>query len=301
MDPVDPALAAWARAETVAALGAGTRPGAVRLLAGREGAAVLAVELADGPVVLRLTGPGAGRGDDERTAAVVALARAAGVPAPAVLATAPAARPSWRVSVEELVEGVPWRQVLEGLAPAETAPVHAELATALLALQSVRPTGFGELDRSGRATGAPLLDALHGRVERRVPDGPARATAHDLLDREAVLFTGDRSPVLTHDDLHSANVLVRRTATGWRLAALLDWENAWAGPADADVARLALWDGMTGPGFWSAYRAAVPARLDGGRRTLVLQLLWCLEHDWSTARHRADTARLRAQLGDGSN
>jgi aminoglycoside phosphotransferase (APT) family kinase protein len=130
-----------------------------------------------------------------------------------------------------------------------------------------------------------------------VPDGPARATAHDLLDREAVLFSGDRSPVLTHDDLHSANVLVRRTATGWRLAALLDWEKAWAGPADADVARLALWDGMTGPGFWSVYRAAVPERDRDARRALVLQLLWCLEHDWPTPRHRADTARLRALLG----
>ena len=281
----------WVRDEAAAALGAPAR--AVRLLQRREGALVLRVEVGDGAVVLRLTSSEAARGDDERTAAVVARVRAAGVPAPEVLATGPALRASWRRSVEEHVDGSPWRDVLGGCTARETAVVHDDLAAAVLALQSVRPGGFGGLERPA----GPLLSALHDRVELRVPAGPRRDVAHEVLVREAGLFDdeGDAA-VVTHDDLHSANVLVRRTAAGWRLAALLDWEKAWAGPADADVARLAFWDGMTGPAFWATYRAAVPERDGDARRALVLQLLWCLEHDWPTARHRADTARLRAQL-----
>ncbi len=291
---MDPEELRWIREEAVGALGPGTRAGDVRVLQRRQGALVLAVEVGGAQVVLRLTGPGAARGDDERTAAVVGLVRAAGVPAPAVLATAPAVRSGWRVVVEEHVDGVPWLSAREGLTPAQLAVVHEELAAALVAVQSVPLSGFGELDRGGRPTGVPLLVALHGRVDLR---GAAPAEAHDLLDREAVLFPDDEPAVLTHDDLHGGNVLVRRTATGWRLAALLDWEKSWSGPADADVARLSLWDGMTGPGFWSAYRSVAIPRPDAARRALVLQLLWCLEHDWPTARHRAGTARLRRLLG----
>ncbi len=293
--PPEQALTAWAREEVTAALGTPAR--AVRPLHRREGALVLQVEAGDGRVVLRLTAPAAARGDDERTAAVVALVRAAGVPAPEVLATGPALRPPWRMSVEEHVDGTPWRELCERLSDLEVHVVHQDLAASLLALQSVRPGGFGELDRSGRPAGVPLVTALHARVDLRVPRGPAQVEAHDLLDREAALFQRDADAVVTHDDLHWGNVLVRRTATGWRLAALLDWEKAWAGPADADVARLALWDGMTGPGFWPTYRSRTPTHPDGARRALVLQLLWCLEHDWPTARHRADTARLRGLLG----
>ena len=219
--------------------------------------------------------------------------RAAGVPAPEVLATGPALRTPWRRSVEEHVDGSPWRDVVDGCTPGDVEAVQADLAEAVLALQAVRPGGFGELDRLGE----PLVGALHARVDLRVPAGPRRDVAHEVLVQEAALFDACGEAVVTHDDLHSGNVLVRRTPTGWRLAALLDWEKAWAGPVDADVARLALWDGMTGPAFWATYRAAVPERDGDARRALVLQLLWCLEHDWPTARHRADTARLRAALG----
>ena len=283
----------WVRDEAATALGAPAR--AVRLLHRREGALVLRVEVGDGAVVLRLTSPEAARGDDQRTAAVVSRVRAAGVPAPEVLSTGPALRTPWRRSVEEHVDGSPWRDVVGGCPPRDVQAVHADLAAAVVALQTVRPGGFGELGSSARD---PVLAALHARADLRVPPGPRQEVAHDVLVREAALFTDERqAAVVTHDDLHAANVLVRQTRTGWRLAALLDWEKAWAGPVDADVARLALWEGMTGPAFWATYRAAVPERDGDARRALVLQLLWCLEHDWPTARHRADTARLQAALG----
>lgn len=54
---------------------------------------------------------------------------------------------------------------------------------------------------------------------------------------------------------------------------------------------------MTGPGFWAAYRAAVPAEPGEEERWAVEELLWCLEYDVATARHRADTVALAARLG----
>jgi aminoglycoside phosphotransferase (APT) family kinase protein len=217
VEPAGPALAAWAREEAVAAVGGTSRAGAVRVLGRRPGALVLAVEVDGEPVVLRLTDPASARGDDERTAAVVGLVRAAGVPAPAVLATRPALRPPWRATVEEHVDGSTWQHVRADLPATAATGLHEDLAQALLALRSVAPGGFGELDRSGRAAGLPLLAALHARVDLRVPAGRARVTAHELLVREAALFTAAEQAVVTHDDLHGANVLVRhgRRAGGW--------------------------------------------------------------------------------------
>jgi hypothetical protein len=78
---------------------------------------------------------------------------------------------------------------------------------------------------------------------------------------------------------------------------VLDWEKAWAGPDDSDLARMAFWDDMTGPGFWGAYRAAVPEDDGSARRALVHQLLWCLEYAVRTPRHQRDTAAVCAALG----
>jgi fructosamine-3-kinase len=165
----------------------------------------------------------------------------------------------------------------------------------LVALGRVGFSSFGELDADGHPPGLGLLPALVRRAER-IRDVRGRRTFLSLLDREADLFTPPPRPVLVHDDLHPGNLLLRRTPAGWRLAAVLDWDKAWAGPAESDLARLAFWDGMTGPAFWSAV-AAPPPDPAADRRRLVHQLLWALEHDAPTARHRADTAALLTRLG----
>ena len=206
-------------------------------------------------------------------------------------------RSPWRRTVEEHVDFSTWPHVRQDLPAAAAARLHGDLAAALVALRSVALAGFGKLDRSGRVAGRRCSPrCTPGSTCASRPAG-ARAIAHEVLAREAALFTTAEEAVVTHDDLHGANVLVRHGPTGWRLAALLDWEESWAGPVDADLARLSLWDGMTGPRCWSVYRAAIPERAVEPRRALVLQLLWCLEHDWPTPRHRADTARLCGLLG----
>ena len=60
---------------------------------------------------------------------------------------------------------------------------------------------------------------------------------------------------------------------------------------------MAFWDDMTGPGFWSAYGTAASTDSAAARRILIYQLMWCLDYNESTPRHRADTARLCRALG----
>lgn len=47
-------------------------------------------------------------------------------------------------------------------------------------------------------------------------------------------------PVLLHNDPHAWNILVVKTDLGYRLAAWLDWEFAWAGDRWWDLARMAI-------------------------------------------------------------
>lgn len=91
--------------------------------------------------------------------------------------------------------------------------------------------------------------------------------------------------------------MFRRHGERWELAAILDWDKAWAGPAESDCARVAFWDDMTGPGLWSAYPEGEPRTPEQRVRAMVYQLLWCLEYDDASPRHAADTAALGRRLG----
>ncbi len=104
-------------------------------------------------------------------------------------------------------------------------------------------------------------------------------------------------PCLCHEDLHGANLLFQRRGGRWRLAGVLDFDKAWSGFHECDLARMAFWTGMTGPGFWAAYQQGRP--LDPGfeDRKAVFQLLWCLEVAWKTPKHRTDTENLCRFLG----
>ena len=264
----------------------------------------------DGAVLLVTTAAGvrlvvkvaAARTDDpvnfERTAVLTALARSTGAPVPKVLAAANSLfRGRWRYLVAEHIDGVRWRELRPRLTQAQVAAAHRALAKTLQGVQSVRFAAFGELDRHGQpAVGQDVVSALHQRAELRVHDPRARAAFHELLNRDVALFSSQQAATLCHDDLHHDNVLFGMSPNGWRLVALLDWDKAWAGPAESDVARLAFWDDMTGPGFWEVYPALSETDDDAAQRALIYQLLWCLEYDDGSARHAADTTRLRRLL-----
>jgi aminoglycoside phosphotransferase (APT) family kinase protein len=201
-----------------------------------------------------------------------------------------AARPGeWDCLLLEHVPGVPWSTRRRTAGPAAVAVLHAEVRRLQAALRTVRLRAFGELDGTGRPDGSTLLAALHRRVELRTVGAARLALARRVLEREAALFPDVDGAVLVHDDLHAGNLLVSEHADPV-LTAVLDWDKAWAGPPDADLARTAFWDGL--PGLAPADGPAVPER-----RLLVQQLLWCLERQDDAPRHAADTAALCRRLG----
>jgi Ser/Thr protein kinase RdoA (MazF antagonist) len=273
---------------------------AVEPLQIRDDAAVLLVPVASGPrLIVKLASPAAPHPVSfERTRMLTTLAGAAGAPVPEILAAddSMSTRP-WRYVIAEHIDGTPWRELRPSLSAEQVAEAHRQLAAALLAVQTVRFSSFGELDLSGRPPdGQDVLAALHQRAELRIRDERLRKSFRQVLDREAGLFAAESAATLCHDDLHHGNVLFRPDRDGLRLVGLLDWDKAWAGPAESDVARMAFWDDMTGPAFWASYRIHHPARKREGRRRLVYQLLWCLEYDDGSARHAADTNRVRQRL-----
>jgi aminoglycoside phosphotransferase (APT) family kinase protein len=265
----------------------------------RRDAAVMLVATEKRRLVVKVAGPRSEhRIAFERTATITALAQRAGAPVPEILAADDSFRRSrWRYLVAEHIDGIPWRDVRPRLTSNQVVDAHRQIATALLAVQSVCLPAFGELDVSARPPAEQgVLAALHGRAVLRIRNERDRASFRQLLDREAGLFAADDVATLAHDDLHHGNVLFRPEEDGWRLVGLLDWDKAWAGPAESDVARMMFWDYMTGPGFWEVYQAHVPTREGAARRALIYQLLWCLEYDDGSPRHAADTIRLRHRL-----
>lgn len=309
---VDAEVEDLARTLTAAVLGPGCRVDGTRQIPSHAGHVVLVLTVSRPRrrLVLKAARGGAGAGSDfERTASLSALARAAGAPVPSVLSARTSPDPGgWSHLLQDHVDGVVWRDLHPSLPPEEVMRVHRQLAHAVLAVQTVGFGAFGELTGAGEPAtarepaGLGLVQALHRRAGLRIRDPARRAMFDELLDDVAQLFpagTGiGRSPTLCHDDLHHGNVVLapKPAGGGWRLVALLDWDTAWAGPAECDVARMAFWDGMTGPGFWDVYRAAVPSSPGAAERALVHQLQWCLEHDADTPRHRADTAALVHRL-----
>lgn len=297
----DAALNDFALAVVVAHLGSATRVARVDVLQGGMDKAVLEVRLTGPPyaLILKLAGPDAGTGEDfERTAAVSRVAHRAGAPVAAVLAADTSFRDGpWAYLLQEHVSGRQWREVRPLLDSEQVKAAHREIAAAVLAVQSVHFGSFGELDRSCKPAGTDAPDALRERARLRI----ARPGAYDLflavLEREVDLFEQEHAATLCHDDLHHANVVFRSDGGAWHLAALLDWDKAWAAPPESDIARMAFWDDMTGPGFWEVYRAAVPASPGAETRALIYQLLWCLEYDVESARHAADTSDLCRRLG----
>ena len=250
--------------------------------------------------VLKLAGPDADQPVDfARTAAVIDLVRRTGTPAPHVVATGGGPTSGdFRWQLLEHLPGTSWRSLAPQLDEDDLDACQRQLAEALLRIQTVRFDAYGELDADARPVPAyGWFDGLCNRATARIADDRHRAAVLELLERERALLDDASPATLCHDDLHHDNVLFAHEGSGWRLTAVLDWDKAWSADRMCDVARMAFWDHMTGPAFWSVYRSAMPAGDRDSRRARIYQLLWCLEYVVDTPRHRADTAHLAARLG----
>jgi aminoglycoside phosphotransferase (APT) family kinase protein len=259
--------------------------------------AVLLATLAASPreVVVKLAGPQASLSSDfDRTAAIARLARSRGEVATFdVLAVDVTYRAwPWRYLVMTRVPGVAWREVRPSHA------LYTALGEVVGRLHGIRFPECGEIGAYGQVLGGNNYHrALVERVHRRIANPAHAALFVALLRERATLFDGMQNGSLCHDDLNPNNILVVDLAEAGPAVAVIDFDSAWAGCPESDLARLELWRGMIGDGFWDAYLDEASVSPHYPERRPLFQLLWCLEYARPTPQHLADTARVCAELG----
>lgn len=253
-------------------------------------------------VVIKLAGPEAPLACPfDRTAMLHSLVRArTTLTMPEILAVDVSCRAwPWRYLVKTHVPGQEWAEARQRMNAQELCDAYQQIGEAVAQLHAIRFPAFGELSVGGNVQGGgvPYLTALRGRAGRFIESERLRALFLALLDERAHLFSDVRQASLCHEDLHRHNILFQRHEGRWRLATLLDFDKAWAGHHETDLARLELWKGMTSESFWQAYEALCPVESSYRGRRPIYQLLWCLEYARPTAEHLADTQRLCVELG----
>ena len=252
-------------------------------------------------VVVKLAGPQSPMACQfDRTARLHRLVAArTTIPMPEVLAVNMSYQAwPWRYLIKMHIPGQEWAVVRRQMSKEDLSSAYQQIGNAVAQLHAIHFPTFGELDVDGVVQGdGPYFTALteHARVSIK------RARLRDLflsvLDEHRHLFLDVGQASLCHEDLHRHNILFQYRQGQWRLATILDFDKAWAGHHETDLARLDLWKGMTSNEFWSSYEAVCQIEPSYTQRRPIYQLLWCLEYAQPTAEHLADTQRLCAKLG----
>jgi Ser/Thr protein kinase RdoA (MazF antagonist) len=205
----------------------------------------------------------------------------------------------WRVLIKTYIPGEPWYAVHPRLAADELRAAYEQIGRAAAEIHSIGFPHFGELRADGRVDGnaTVFLPVLAARARQIIRSARLSDLFVSLLEERGELFADVGTPGLCHEDLHGYNILFRAQEGQCRLATILDFDKGWAGHPETDLARLELWTGMVGDGFWPAYRAVRPVADGYAERRPIYQLLWCLEYAQNTPRHLADTAHLCQELG----
>ena len=312
-----------------AVLGAKCRLLAWHLVGSRDGDLVVFATLVFPArvVVIKLADPQSPRPPLAREAAIQQrVARETRVPVCDVLAVDDSCqRFPWRYLMTAHAPGMDWRDGLTRMSPPARRDIFRQLGEAVAALHSLRYQEFGEVEvevealaldltprpplpqergsqtlPAGEEAAGSFLEALTARARRRIAN-PAHADLFAaVLQARASDFADISEPRLTHEDLNPSNLLLvpgEDESGNWRMAAILDFESAWAGCPESDIARLELWRDMMGEGFYEGYTTIRPISENYPARRPVYQLLWCLEYARPTPQHHADTARVCAALG----
>jgi aminoglycoside phosphotransferase (APT) family kinase protein len=252
-------------------------------------------------VVVKLAGPEARRASQfERTARLHALvASQTQLPMAEVLGFNMSTREwPWRYLVQAHVTGRNWAVVREKLDAEGLRTAYRQFGEAAAQLHSLRYPGFGELGSTGMVClPQPLLPALVEHAGAIIQKPALRELFLEALEPRRELFQVVQPACLVHEDLHAYNLLFRVRQGKPDLAAILDFEKAWGGPAESDLARLEVWRGMTRRSFWEAYNAVHPVDAGYALRRPVYQLLWCLEYAQHSPQHVADTQQVGKALG----
>lgn len=240
----------------------------------------------------------------ERTAALHRLVRkgtARSIPAtlvPEVIAADESCHKwPWRYFIKTYLPGIEWAAAAKNAQPGALFTARSQLGEAVAALHQIGFEGFGELNRqAGVCEPLPYPQALARRVRQMIPSQPAQDFILTMLDRKAALFQDIPTPALCHEDLHHYNLLLNGENREWRLVGILDFEKAWSGDREIDLARMDLWH-MTGEPFWNAYLERCPLGAGDAERKAAYQLIWCVEFAEDTTGQIEITRGLCRSLG----
>ena len=184
--------------------------------------------------VLRLPPPGArplGPADVMRQARIMAALRAAGLPAPAILASSEEPVLDGRpFVVMEKVAGVRIERAVETTSPRELVKAAFETIRAVHSLPA-EATGLAGEEAFGPAQEVARWQALRVRAPQELV-----ARAAELEERLLEALPAERPPRLVHGDYHLGNLLFR----DGKVVAILDWEIAELGQPPLDEAALCL-------------------------------------------------------------
>jgi fructosamine-3-kinase len=252
-------------------------------------------------VVLKLAGPKAPLPCPfERTAILHRLVAArTTIPMPDVIAVDTSYQEwPWRYLIKTYCPGQEWSTARPQMSLEQLSAAYWQIGQAVAQLHTIRFPAFGELTAEGQVQPALSCQAaLQKRARAFVKDEQLCQRFLEVLERYAYLFADIPGASLCHEDLHGHNILFEHRQGGWHLATILDFDKAWAGHHETDLARLELWRGMMSKEFWQAYGAVHPTVALYRKRRPIYQLLWCLEYARPTATHLADTRRVCRELG----
>jgi Ser/Thr protein kinase RdoA (MazF antagonist) len=148
----------------------------------------------------------------------------------------------WNVLIATELAGTTWAELYPRLDEVQRAAAQRKLGEAAARLHTVMFDGYGEVSADGRVMQPrEALAALVERSQRRLRTPAYCDYFREVLDVRADVFAAAPGPSLCHEDLNPYNVLFEMHHGEPVLTGVLDFEAAWAGFCESDLARLELW------------------------------------------------------------
>lgn len=206
----------------------------------------------------------------------------------------------WNILIVTELAGDTWYSLYPRLDAHARAVAQRQIGRAAAQLNRLAFAGFGEFNAHG-AVSEPRgsFTALQLRAARRIRTPRFRLRMQEALASHQSFFDDVANARLTHEDMNPFNLLFEMREAQPVLSGVLDFESAWAGVAESDLARLEFWHMTGGDAVRSGYAELTDVSSAYADRRPVLQLLWCLEYadEHPTAEHQAHTDRVCAELG----
>jgi aminoglycoside phosphotransferase (APT) family kinase protein len=185
----------------------------------------------------------------------------------------------WDYLIVTQLPGLTWSQLYPQLEREARRTGQRQIGRAAGQLHALRFEAFGQIGANGSVMNpTTAVPGLMGRVRQRLTDPRYLALALELLEARSGLFDSVSTPTLCHEDLNSHNLVFAIRDGQPALTGILDFESAWAGPGESDLARLELWRLSQGMAVREGYAEVATVAHAYAARRPVLQLVWCLEY-----------------------